>query len=140
VTFPSRLGLTGAAGVLAVTASLAASHPAAAAAGGCSGPAVDPQVCVGVRGSGTHVTDVDGGVVLRARQSVTGHWTIRSTDRSIDVTTPTKTYANQSYYHGQSYNSGWYPIDRDLPSGTRVCAAFSTSTGPVGTACDTVRA
>jgi hypothetical protein len=111
-------------------------HPVAASSSGCT--FAYPQVCVGVHGAGLHVTEVDGGLILRARQSETGYWTITSSDGQINIRTATGTYHNQSYFHEQSYNSGWIPVNRDLPGGTKVCSTFYATNGPLGTACVTV--
>ena len=64
--------------------------------------------------------------------------TIVSSDGQINIKTNTATYHNQSYVHPQSYNSGWVPVNRDLPNGTKVCSTFNATNGPLGTACVTI--
>jgi hypothetical protein len=117
-------------------AALSSVQPVAASSSGCT--FAYPQVCVGVHGTGLHVTEADGGLVLRARQSETGYWTITSSDGQINIKTATGTYHNQSYFHEQSYNSGWIPVNRDLPNGAKVCSTFYATNGPLGTACVTI--
>ena len=117
-------------------AAIAPVQPVAASSSGCT--FADPEVCVGVHGTGLHVTEVDGGLILRSRQSETGYWTITSSDGQINIKTASGTYHNQSYFHPQSYNSGWIPVNRDLADGTKVCSTFYATNGPLGTACVTI--
>jgi hypothetical protein len=136
MTRPSRRQLTAAFAGLALGGAMAAMssvHSVVASSSGCTFSY--PQVCVGVHGTGLHVTEVDGGLILRARQSYTGYWTIASSDGQINIKTATATYHNQSYFHPQSYNSGWIPVNRDLPDGAKVCSTFNATNGPLGTAC-----
>jgi hypothetical protein len=139
MTRPSRRHLIAASAGLLLGGAMAAVssvHSVAASSSGCT--FAYPQVCVGVHGTGLHVTEVDGGLILRSRQSYTGYWTIVSNDGQINIKTATATYNNQSYVHPQSYNSGWIPVNRDLPNGTKVCSTFNASNGPLGTACVTI--
>lgn len=139
MTRPSQRRLSAACAALVLCGAIAALssvRPVAASSSGCT--FAYPQVCVGVHGTGLHVTEVDGGLILRARQSETGYWTITSSDGQINIKTATGTYHNESYFHSQSYNSGWIPVNRDLPGGTKVCSTFYATNGPLGTACVTI--
>jgi hypothetical protein len=115
-------------------------HTVRASSSGCAEAGYSNTVCVGVHGASVRVAEVDGGLILGARHSMTGYWTIKSSDGQINITTPTRTYSNQSYVHTQSYNSGWYTINRDLANGATVCSSFYQSTGPIGTACVSIKA
>ncbi len=115
-------------------------HTAHASSSGCVAGGYSSQVCVGVHGASVRVAEVDGGLILTARQSMTGYWTIKSNDGQINITTPTQTFSNQSYVHAQSYNSGWYTINKDLANGGTVCSSFYQASGPIGTACVGIKA
>jgi hypothetical protein len=115
-------------------------HTVRGSSSGCAAAGYSNQVCIGVHGASVRVAEVDGGLILAARHSTTGYWTIKSSDGQINITTPTRTYSNQSYVHSQSYNSGWYTINRDLTNGATVCSSFYQSAGPIGTACVSIKA
>jgi hypothetical protein len=126
----------------ALVMSIASSQVGGADASGCSDTA-----CVGVRGNGTWVSQVQGGVVVDPDQTVTGFSHISG--GGIDVTTSTETYSNPSgglldiKTGPVAYRSDWYTVNRSVASGTRVCSTFWKKNpkgdfSAYGTACETV--
>jgi hypothetical protein len=121
--------------------SIASSQIVGADASGCSASA-----CVGVRGNGTWVSQVQGGVVVYPGQTLTGFSHI--TGGRVDVTTSTGTYSNPDspfdlHAREVSYRSDWYTVKKSVASGTRVCSTFwkknpNGDFSAYGTACETV--
>jgi hypothetical protein len=125
----------------ALIMSIASSQIVEADASGCSATA-----CVGVRGNGTWVSQVQGGVVVEPNQTLTGFSHI--TGGGVDVTTSTETYSNpvspfDLHAGAVAYRSDWYTVNKSVASGTRVCSTFwkknpNGDFSAYGTACETV--
>jgi hypothetical protein len=95
---------------------------AQASATGCVWSQPTPISCVKVVGAGTWVDSVAGGVNLAARQSARGHFRVYG--HGFSVYTSDATYWNQSWWHRQTFWGPSFRMNRNLPAGSNVCAAF----------------
>lgn len=94
---------------------------AEASADGCDNIGGNPRSCVQVQGSGLYVDWARGGVTLAARGSTRGHFEVWGD--GFSVTTQDETLSNNSFI-GHTKWGQTVPIGRNLPKGSKVCAAF----------------
>jgi hypothetical protein len=132
-----RLAAALAAAGVALLLAIALPGQAQASASGCVDSQPTPRSCVAVVGSGTYVNSVTGGVQLGIRQSARGHFHVWGPGFSYN--TNDATYWNQSWWHLQTYWGPTFAIGRNLPNGSKVCAAFyDTRLGWRNAACKTI--
>lgn len=98
-----------------------AAPQAAASADGCSNLGANPRSCVQVQGSGLYVDWARGGVGLAARGSTRGHFEVWGD--GFSVTTQDQTLSNDSFI-GHTKWGQTVTVARNLPKGSKVCAAF----------------
>jgi hypothetical protein len=99
---------------------LAVAPSALASASGCTGNDGFPASCIEILGGGTYVTSMSGKVQLQIRQNVVGHF--RLTGPGLSLSSPDRTYWNQSYFHHQTYGYKW-SFNRNVARG-RYCSSF----------------
>jgi hypothetical protein len=123
-------------GGLIVALMLAVALPSAAHADawGCTWSTLSPRSCVSVVGS---LSSIRGGVEVSPHQTVRGHFRVYG--RGFSSYTRDATYQNQSLWHWTLYWGDVFAINKPLPSGTKVCAAFYDLTrGWRAPACETI--
>lgn len=120
----SRRVTTAIGAVLAACALAAALLPgqAQASATGCVNSQLAPRSCIDVLGTGLFLHKIRGGVVLNALDVDTGHVRVWGPGFSHD--SPTVTRSNESPFHSHKWWSPYLTVDRNLPNGARVCAAW----------------
>ncbi|MGH2689957.1 MAG: hypothetical protein ACRDKW_14300 [Actinomycetota bacterium] len=112
--------LTTAVSLAALAAGLIVDVPKAqASADGCANLGY-PAACIQVEGSGTHVDWVRGGVRLRARGSVRGHFEIWWEGGKVD--TADETLSNDSFIAHTKWGQQ-VVLNRALPRG-QICSKF----------------
>jgi hypothetical protein len=132
-----RLAATLAAVGVALLLTIALPGQAQASATGCVWSQAVPRSCVKVIGSSTYVNSIAGGVNLGPRQSARGHFHVWGS--GFSYYTSDATYWNQSWWHLATYWGQTFPIGRNLPNGSKVCAAFyDTRLGWRNGACETI--
>jgi hypothetical protein len=113
---------------------------AQASASGCVNSQNPPRSCVSVFGAGTWVDSIKGAVILWPRQSDRGY--IRVWGSGFAYDSPVVTRWNQSYINGHQYWSPDFAINRNLPDGSKVCAAWHSDVAHHwrNAACETIHA
>lgn len=97
--------------------------PAGASASGCVGSEFSMVVsCVEVRGAGTHVDWVRGGVELGARTSTRGYFDVYGDGFNFESVV--ETYSNDSAYRGHRKWGPTHELNRRVSDGSKVCAVF----------------
>lgn len=115
-----------AAGVLAAGASFAAlAPPASASMKGCTGPANSD--CIHVYGVGLHVDGVSFTTYLppRSEEHAVFYYTFNG---SVIHSTGQYYYHNTSYFHGQTYTSRLWAVNRTFKAG-KLCALSEDEPG-----------
>ncbi len=95
--------------------------PARASADGCDEIGNHPRSCVQVRGAGTFVDWVRGGVTLGPRQDTRGHFEVWG--HGFRHFSADETLANDSFVAHTKWGRR-FDVGRDLPAGSKVCARF----------------
>jgi len=95
---------------------------AQASASGCVNSQLPPRSCIDVLGTGLFLHKIRGGVVIGELQRDTGYVRVWGPGFSHD--SPTVTRFNESPFHVHLYWSPYFTVDRNLPNGARVCAAW----------------
>jgi hypothetical protein len=95
---------------------------ASASADGCDNLGNNPRSCVQVQGSGLYVDWARGGVTLAARGSTRGHFEVWGD--GFAVRTQDETLSNESFVGHTKWGTK-VTVGRNLPKGSKVCAAFN---------------